>query len=338
MAEKPSELNDQTSTDVNKNYADTIEKVSFRDNEDAENAGTNASADSSDPDEIRANIQETRSEMSETIDAIQEKLSYDNISSQVKEEVSEYVNETYQSVKEIVYKTLTRKAGEIMNYVEKGVNELSDTEVVKTARKNPIPLALIGLGIGMLLVNGFRGKKKNYRYDNYDINSRNYAEKHSSGESSSTLTAARNKMSDAAGAVSDSVSGAVGTVSEMAGTVSGKVSDVAGSVSGAITDYAGKAYNQVGNLGSYATDLAGTAQDQIEEHPLAVGAVALALGAAVGFSIPSTRVENRLMGEARASLMQKAQETARDAVGKVQQVAGQVTDTVKEEIKNQSST
>jgi uncharacterized protein YjbJ (UPF0337 family) len=71
----------------------------------------------------------------------------------------------------------------------------------------------------------------------------------------------------------------------------------------------------------------------MEENPLAVGAVALALGAAVGLAIPSTQIENRYMGEARNNLLHKAEETARDAVGKVQKVAGEVTETVKEEAK-----
>ena len=80
----------------------------------------------------------------------------------------------------------------------------------------------------------------------------------------------------------------------------------------------------------------------MEENPLAVGAVALALGAAVGMAIPTTRVENKWMGETRDNLLQQAKDTAGDAVEKVQevagQVAGQVTETVKTEAKNQGLT
>ncbi|MDQ3061795.1 MAG: hypothetical protein M3R14_02880, partial [Acidobacteriota bacterium] len=137
----------------------------------------------------------------------------------------------------------------------------------------------------------------------------------------------------------DTVSGAAGKVSETVGNVAGAVSDTVGGV-------ASKAYKQVGNFGSQAQDLAGTAQEQYEyymdENPLAVGAVALALGAAVGLAIPSTRVENQWMGETRDNLVQQARETANDAVEKVQevagQVAGQVTETVKETAKNQGLT
>ncbi len=112
------------------------------------------------------------------------------------------------------------------------------------------------------------------------------------------------------------------------------VGNVAGTVSDTVSSAASGAYRQVGNLGSKAKDVAGSAQDQYEhymdENPLAVGAVVLAIGAAVGMAFPSTQAENRLMGETRENLLQKAEETAREAIGKVQQVAGEVTSTVKD--------
>jgi uncharacterized protein YjbJ (UPF0337 family) len=191
-------------------------------------------------------------------------------------------------------------------------------------------LALIGLGVGGLLIYSFQKKKPNSRRRrDYDSDNRDYERVYSSKENNkSMLTTAQ-----------DTVSGAAGKVSETVGNVAGAVSDTVG-------DVASKAYKQAGNLGSQAQDFAGTAQEQYEyymdENPLAVGAVALALGAAVGLAIPTTRVENQWMGETRDNLVQQARETASDAVGKVQQVAGQVaeqvTETVKEEAKNQGLT
>jgi ElaB/YqjD/DUF883 family membrane-anchored ribosome-binding protein len=100
-----------------------------------------------------------------------------------------------------------------------------------------------------------------------------------------------------------------------------------------VGDYAGKAYDRVGDLGSQARD---HYDYYIEENPLAVGAVALALGAAVGMAIPSTRVENQLMGETREQLMQKAQDTAGDLVDRVKQVAGEAQRTISDEVKTQT--
>ncbi len=387
MAERPDELNENTQTRINE-----ID-VAGRTNAAPENvyletrsADTSLTVDSTADDEtvinedetseeteqIREQIVETRSNLGETINAIQEKLSFSNLSGQVKDEVSEHINSALKTAKDSVYDATLGKVETVMSYINKGMKEVSKTDVGRTASQNPLALSLIGLGVGMILVNGFSKKRStvNYRYDydrntdfdrdidfsrgtdydrdfdynrgtNYDKRNfdtspvaADYERRGISSGGQSTLGAAQNKVGDVAGQAYKSVSSA-------AGAVSGTVGDVAGKVSDTVSNVAGQAYEQVGNLGSRAKDVAGSAQDQYEyymdENPLAVGAVALAIGAAVGFAFPSTKAENRLMGETRENLLQKAEETARDAVGKVQQVAGEVVQTVKEEVKNQGS-
>jgi hypothetical protein len=55
-------------------------------------------------------------------------------------------------------------------------------------------------------------------------------------------------------------------------------------------------------------------QRVLRESPLAVGAVTLALGTAVGLALPQTARENQLMGEARDSLLERAQDFAQETV------------------------
>ena len=338
MAERPGELNQEIQIDDDE-ITSLTESNDFRTTngkyvEDVDETATKVETVSDDPEKIRANIEETRSEMSETIDAIQEKLSFSNISEQVKTEVSEYVGETIQTAKNTVYDATIAKVENIMKYTGKAVNEFGKSETAKSLSQNPIALGLIGLGIGLI----FLGNKKktlsrNIRqHHDHSANEQSENRNFASRSNQSTFSAAHDKISEAAGNIGDTVSSAAGTVSDSFGSAAGVVSDTVG-------DVAGKAYKQVGNIGSKAQDFAGTAQDQyeyyMEENPLAVGAVALALGAAVGFAFPSTRIESRYMGEARNNLLQKAEATARDAVGQVQMAAGQITQTVKEEVKNQ---
>jgi gas vesicle protein len=66
---------------------------------------------------------------------------------------------------------------------------------------------------------------------------------------------------------------------------------------------------------------------------LVVGAVALALGVAVGAAVPSTRYEGKLMGDAKESLVSKAQTAARDALDRVQDVVGQAKEAIIEDAK-----
>lgn len=351
MAERSSELDEGTEIKVTE--ADTFDKMdnasddvylasrsaedSFDDDESSDTDGDVTPSDetSEETEKIRTDIVETRSQLSETIDAIQEKLSFSNISEQVKDEVSEHINSALQTAKDSVYGATLGKVGNVMNYVNKGMNELAEADVMRTAKKNPIAVSLIGLGIGMLVMNVFSSKKRtSYRYKNdndYDYDREDdYQERGFSSRGNqtarsnqSTFGGVQSRVSDAAGKVGETFSGAADAVSGAAGAVSGTVGDAAG-----------RAYEQVGNFGSQVKDAAGSAQDQyeyyIEENPLAVGAVALALGAAVGMSIPSTRFEGELMGETRDNLMQKAQDTARGTIEKVKSVAGEVTEKVKD--------
>jgi ElaB/YqjD/DUF883 family membrane-anchored ribosome-binding protein len=67
-------------------------------------------------------------------------------------------------------------------------------------------------------------------------------------------------------------------------------------------------------------------QGLMRRNPLAVGAVAAAVGVVVGLALPETERENRLMGETRDDLVERAQEATQNAVEKVKQVAGEAAD------------
>ena len=58
----------------------------------------------------------------------------------------------------------------------------------------------------------------------------------------------------------------------------------------------------------------------IEENPIALGLVALALGGAAALAIPETRKEHQVMGEARDALIETAQAKGQDVVEKAQNV------------------
>ncbi len=363
MAERSSELNEEMTTRTDKIEAlskadETSDNVYLESRQtdtspDIEISDEDAEEVTEDTEQIRAQIEETRSNLGETIDAIQERLSISNITGQVKEEVSDYVSSTFQTAKDSIYGATLGKVGNIMNYLNKGFDEVGDQKMVVAARQNPLAISLIGLGLGMLLVNGFKKKRPNYRYDadydrnNYDVDDydrdTDYDRREfSTSDRTSRFETYQNKGRDIAGQTYKGVSNVAGQayegVSGAASKVGSSVTDAAGKVSESVGSAANQAYKQVGNLGTKAKDVAGSAQDQYEHHmeenPLAVGAVALALGAAVGLSIPSTRIENHYMGEARANLMEKASETAREAIDKVQQVAGEVKQTVQDQVKD----
>jgi uncharacterized protein YjbJ (UPF0337 family) len=297
-------------------------------------------ADDAEPEqqvvEIRESIEQTRAQMSETIDELQERLS----PSHLKEEVKEQVKEQYEQVKETVREATI---GKVENMVERLGDTVNDTRrsLVDMIKANPIPATLIGVGLAWMWMNrGSASSGESARYDNryrrgglygglYDEGQRRYAGSESFGNDQRSTAGVWDRTTDAAshlaGKMGSTMSSAVGQVQETAGDLASRAKDT---VSGVVD----QAQETAGYLVDQAQYQAQRVEDRFKvamrESPLAVGAVALALGAAAGLAIPQTRKENEWMGEARDTLVDKAQSVAHDAIEQVQQVAQKVTDEV----------
>jgi hypothetical protein len=59
----------------------------------------------------------------------------------------------------------------------------------------------------------------------------------------------------------------------------------------------------------------------MRENPLACGAVAVAAGTAIGLVLPSTRFENEYIGDTGERLVERVEDIARDALGRVRDAA-----------------
>jgi ElaB/YqjD/DUF883 family membrane-anchored ribosome-binding protein len=105
---------------------------------------------------------------------------------------------------------------------------------------------------------------------------------------------------------------------------------------------ASQAQDRVSRLGDqvrYQAQRAGGGfQRMLQENPLVMGAVGVGVGAAVGLAIPQTRQEHEVMGEARDTFVEKAQEKAQDAQQRVQRVAEDAQSAAQEEAENQGLT
>jgi ElaB/YqjD/DUF883 family membrane-anchored ribosome-binding protein len=207
---------------------------------------------------------------------------------------------------------------------------VTQSNAIRTIKSNPFPFALIGLGAGMLVYHSFnrsgssRGDDGRYgrRFSSQDVGQ----------PDSSRLASAARSVGDASGrtfeGITNTANSALESVSGAAGTA---YESVTGAVSTAYTgagDLANRAYDRVGEFGNVAAE---KYDEYLEENPLALGALAVVVGAAVGFAIPSTRYEGQLMGEARENLVQRAQEAAGTLVDKAKQVATEAGQTIKQE-------
>jgi hypothetical protein len=178
--------------------------------------------------------------------------------------------------------------------------------------RNPIPVTLIGLGLGMLVMRKYRGNGSDYETRPTDKQRRPHSRKYYSGaemdygETMGATTGARRDTRTGMGG-----SNALDQVKETA-------SDLANRSTAALNNLSTKAKDSASTVGKRFGEV-------LRENPLAVGAVAVAAGTAVGLALPSTRFENEYVGEASEKLVDKAQEVAREAIDKVQSAAQQMT-------------
>ncbi len=102
------------------------------------NPRTSEQSNKKGPDEIRADIERTRAEMSETINSIKEKLSPEHFKEQIREKVKE--------------STLWR-AKKVMNITGEKAREVGST-ILETVKQNPVPVGLMGFGLIWLIMKG----------------------------------------------------------------------------------------------------------------------------------------------------------------------------------------
>lgn len=227
-------------------------------------------------EEIRAEIEQTREDMSETIDAIQEKLRPSNIVAGATERVKEA---TTEKVRHMAYRA----------------SDAAD-------RQTLLPAALIGVGTAWLLMNRRRAEPSDY----YQESPGAWRNTEYSGSDDAHRAVGTRGGDESRSAID--VSGMAGRASEMAERAGERASEMARNAGTAVRQSTRRAQNQL--------------QRAINDNPLAVGAVAAILGAAIGLALPETERENEWMGEARDNVVDKAQELAREAKEKVKSAAG----------------
>jgi uncharacterized protein YjbJ (UPF0337 family) len=145
-------------------------------------------------EEIRVELGQTRAEMSETIDAIQDKLSPERLKEQAKETLrAATVGKAEEAVSSVV-----GKAEEMASSAGDTASGAGST-LVETLKQNPIPTALVGLGLGWLYMNRSSAGRTSYR-----------------GTGQSTVGGIASTVGEAAGRAQETAGQAVGSVGETA--------------------------------------------------------------------------------------------------------------------------
>jgi hypothetical protein len=188
---------------------------------------------------------------------------------------------------------VTEPALEVAGRAGNAIKEVGTT-VGNTIWNNPIPLGLIGLGVGMLVM-------KNYRGQSYASSSS--PRRFPQGQRTNYA------MGDVGQPRPAQQSMGAGTLNQVKETAS---------------DLANRSTQTLNELGTKAKNSASRFGEIMRDNPLAAGAVAIAAGTAVGLLIPSTQIESEYIGETGERLVERVEDVARDALGKVQDAAKQM--------------
>lgn len=299
-------------------------------------------ADQHDSATIRAEISETRERLSDTISAIGERLNPQAVKEQVTERVKESIREA--------------TIGRVEHMAQRAAHTVNTTRtsITDTIRDNPVPAAMVAIGLGWMLFNGRREGTSAHRisetardrlndsgtYSRSNLFAGSYPHDDQSdndgqeaGRVARAAQAAKERIGNAAHSVGDSVreraSGLADRGRELADRAGNTASSVAGSVSSRTQDVAGA-------VASRTRQGARRVEDTFYENPLAIGAVTVALGVMAGLVAPASDREVRLMGDARERVADRVKDVAHEAKDKAQHVAERVVDETKRAVREEN--
>lgn len=317
-------------------------------------AGSDASDD---PKVIASEIEQTRSEMSGTIDEIQRRIDPEQLGDQAVTTATEITEQAREAAKDVAKyaideaKTAVREladhvgesvrastVGRVENMAAKTRHAAESTgdDLWTLIKHNPVPAAMAAIGLGWLWSqrsSGSNGQANRMRsapygasYEGYEGDYGFWAERGGYGYPS--YQRGGYGGSGAMAQVRGEAQQMAGQMRQAAGQAQQKAENLVSDVqerAGEAVDQVQQITNQAANRVEYrAEDLQHKAMSTvgtISDDPLVVGALGLMLGAAVGFILPETERENELMGEAREQLVDRVEEMGSETIDKIQRAA-----------------
>ena len=199
------------------------------------------------PEEIQADVERTRYNLDHTLSAIEQRLN----PSQLFDQGVDYLRHS-------------------------GAREYM-TNLGASAKQEPLPLALVGIGLAWLMLSNRNGHTSASRLTDDDLAASDRGPAH---------------------AIADGIRGTVSSVRDGAARTSHRISEATHRVG----QTAHAARERAGQMSAAARERAEQLRHGydrvVNEHPLALGAVGLAIGAVLAATAPRSRQEDRLMGNA----------------------------------------
>jgi ElaB/YqjD/DUF883 family membrane-anchored ribosome-binding protein len=276
---------------------------------------------------IKSEIERTRVEMSETIGEIQDRLRPDHLLQQAKDGVREAAA---GKVRDIM-SSAGEKASVAANRARGAGGYLTDY-----AKAHPVRIAITIGAVAAFWVMRSRNESDMW----YDGSTESWDDTDADSFERRSLRSRVGKVASKAGEYASTAKQAAGeyastakqAVGEYASTAREAAGEYATSAAQTAAEYAAAARENARYASQRARRAASTADDWVRENPLAAGAIALAVGAAIAAMLPQSELENRAMGGTR----DQAWERARRAAAELKENVTKKVETVAENLVSES--
>lgn len=240
-----------------------------------------------DPERIERDIDRTRASLGRTVDALERRLS-----------PGELVDQALGLARE--------HGGEFA------------TNLGRSVRNNPMPVILTGVGLAWMMAssNEPRAPTRRAGYGGYQEWMSESAEEPGT-DTTGRLKSGVSSAKSAVGSLGEKVSRAKDSLKESVGGMSDSASE-------AVSGSGERMRMQGERMRMQSQRLRSNFETLMEDQPLIVGAIGIAIGAALGAAFPRTESEDRLLGETRDSVMRTAKERASEAYEDVKDTAADV--------------
>jgi ElaB/YqjD/DUF883 family membrane-anchored ribosome-binding protein len=213
-----------------------------------------------------------------------------------------------------------------------------------SVKQNPMPVALIALGVGWMMLAGQQSRRHDdpdpMDWDDDLDDAGPYqvglAEGYSpyqgpgTGDDSGGVSGLGERLKETGRDAKDSLDGLGEQPREMGDEARERLARAG-------RDAAGRARQVRDRTRHHGRRVKQSVLQTVNEQPLLLGAIGLAIGAALGAAVPPTETEDRLMGETRDEALRRAKEVGLEQAEKARDAAGAIVGAAREEAKKQGS-
>lgn len=236
---------------------------------------------------LEADIRQTQERLGDTIEEIGERFNPRRLKEEVKHDIRDATIGRMEN--------MAQQTADMMVGAQRTVSAMM--------RENPIPVAMVGIGLGWLIWSGAQRTSSAASKQSGTNNGRSY---------------------DATGSARGAFASAKEKAGDMVDTLKAKGSELAEGTQETLGRVETSAHDVAEFVADESRVQARKVQGLYQDSPLIMGAAIFALGLAGGLALPATRKEAELIGETRDNFVDKARDVAEDTKSKVQEVAGRV--------------